>query len=58
MPASHVVDALRAAAAGDWAGVLPGLAALLGMTAFFLVMAVLTFRWDTREARVAAAGNV
>lgn len=55
MPASHFMGALRAAAAGDWAAVLPELAVLLSMTVIFVILAVVTFRWDTREARVTVA---
>lgn len=58
MPASYFVDALRAAAAGDGGEVLTGLAVLLGMTALFLVIAVLTFRWDAGEARVTGLGRL
>lgn len=49
MPASHLVDALRAAVALDWAGLGSSLAVLVGMTLLALALAVATFRWDTAE---------
>lgn len=46
LPVSHFLSALRAAAAGDLAGLLLPLAALVGFTLLALALAVLTFRWD------------
>lgn len=53
MPASHLLDALQAAASGSWSACWPALVVLLGMSAVFLLLAVLTFRWDNSEAILA-----
>lgn len=49
MPASHFLEALRAAAALDAAALFPPLAILLAMTLLALGLAVATFRWDSKE---------
>lgn len=46
MPASHFVNALRAAAALDGDAFVVSVAMLLGMTLLALFLAVVTFRWN------------
>ncbi|HEY8418460.1 MAG TPA: ABC transporter permease [Limnochordales bacterium] len=54
MPANHVVSALQAAAAGDGAALVSALAVLLVSAVCFLVLAVVTFRWDAGEPGLVA----
>nr|PZN40316.1 MAG: hypothetical protein DIU70_08170 [Bacillota bacterium] len=46
LPVQHLVAALRSAAVGDGAGMLPALAALVAWAGVALGLAVATFRWD------------
>ncbi len=46
LPLSYLLDAVRAALAGDATGTLVPSLVLLGFTALTLALAVITFRWD------------
>ena len=56
LPFSHFVDALRLSLEGDASGIVLPLLVLSGFTALFLVLAVVTFRWDA-EGRKAPANR-
>ena|GEM_PF-5954232 len=51
MPATHFLNALRAAAAGDVAALWPQAAALAGFTLAALLLVIATFRWDNGGRR-------
>jgi ABC-2 type transport system permease protein len=54
LPFSHFVDALRLSLEGDASGIVLPLLVLSGFTALFLVLAVVTFRWDAEGGRTPA----
>lgn len=49
MPASHFVQALRAAVAQDGSGFVVSTIMLLGMTLLAMLVAVVTFRWNSER---------
>ncbi|MFO7246931.1 MAG: ABC transporter permease [Bacillota bacterium] len=51
LPAGRFIDALRAAAGGDGAALVPSLLVLLAMTVLILGLAAATFRWDPGDRR-------
>ncbi len=54
MPFSHFVDAFRHSLEGDASGIVLPILILLAFAVLFLVLAVVTFRWDAEGGKMLA----